>query len=270
MLLDFPMLPEEEAALVARQATVDRVVDAVHRYTADHPDEFGGVYIDAARGVVVTLWTAHAAEHRLEILRVIGAMAPLEARQRRWTEQDLDALLARISADWDWMRAIGAVAEGAGVETLNGIVSLQISSANPAAPALILAHYGVGPDMLRIDSDGTGILLLPRGTIRGTVVTADGGVPRMDGWGLEVRWASDQAGDGHGDCGHGDIGYGVGEGGRFELPCAPGGWTITIEVMRETGGNPEWAVVGSGHVVVPPGGTVPLRIVLDPGVGVGP
>jgi hypothetical protein len=268
MLLDFPMLPEEEAALEARQTTIDRVVGFVHRYTADHPEEFGGLFIDPGRHVVVTLWTAHAEERRLAILRDLGARAPLEARQSRWTERDLDALLERITADWDWMRAIGAAPAGAGVETMNGIVSVQISSANPAAPALILAHYGVGPDMLRVDSDGTGILLLQRGTVRGTVVTAEGGVPRSDT--LMVSWTSDDTGDGHGDCGVGDMGYGVGDSGAFELPCAPGGWTITIKEPRDPSGNGSWTPVGSGHVIVPAGGTVALRITLDPGVGINP
>jgi hypothetical protein len=267
-MLDFPMLPAEEAALQARQATVDRVVGFVHRYTGDHPEEFGGLFIDPARHVVVTLWTAHADEHRLAILRELGAWAPLEARLGRWTERDLDALLERISADWDWMRAIGAAPVGAGVETMDGIVSIQVSSANPAAPALILAHYGVGPDILRVDSDGTGIVLLPRGTIRGTVVTADGGTPHTDA--LMVSWASDDTGDGHGDCGVGDMGYGVGLNGRFTLPCAPGGWTITIEEARDASGNGDWTPVGSGHVIVPAGGEVTLRITLDPGVGTQP
>jgi len=267
-LLDVPMLPAEEAELQAHQATVDLVAGFVHRYVAEHPEEFGGLFIDPVRHVVVTRWTAHADEHRLAILRELGRWAPLEARQGRWTERDLDGLLERISADWDWMRGVGAAPLSAGVETMDGLVSLQISSANPVAPLLILAHYGVGPDMLRVDSDGTGIRLLPRGTIRGTVVTAKGGVPLADA--LMVSWASDETGDGHGDCGVGDIGYGVGADGRFELPCAPGGWTITIEEPRDPSGNGNWTPVGSGHVVVPVGGEVSLRITLDPGVAVGP
>ncbi|MEI7744050.1 MAG: hypothetical protein WCK58_09910, partial [Chloroflexota bacterium] len=101
-----------------------------------------------------------------------------------------------------------------------------------------------------------GILLAPRGTIEGVVVTADGKAPPADPF-LSLGWAADRPDNG--DCGS-EVGQGPGAGGTFTLPCAPGGWTITVSAMD----GDSWTEVGSGHVVVPPGGTVLLTITLHP------
>lgn len=174
--------------------------------------------------------------------------------------QELQALQDRITADADWMRGIPAVWVGVGI--IGGSVDLEISSANPMAETYILAHYGVTADVLKVYSDGTGIRLSPRGTIRGTVVTAAGLVPGPNQ--LQVDWAGEVAG---GECGIGDMGYGVLDTGRFELPCAAGGWTIRVLVLIP---NADWLEVGRGHVLVPAGGTVGLRITLDPGTDLNP
>ena len=256
-VLDFPMLPEEEAAFLRRQDSYQQVVSAVQRYVPGHEDEFGGVWIDQDRHTVVAAWTAHIADHRLGILAQLGAAGPLEVRLVRYPERALRDLQDRIAADWDWMRTIDARATGVGADIEANVTDLEISSANPLAPALILAHYGVPADMLRVTSDGTGILLLAKGTVRGTVVRADGTPPDPRA-SLNVEWASDHPGAGSGDCGGGDVGYGVGANGRFELPCAPGGWTITITDMDH-----DFAPLGHGHVVVRPGEAVRLTITLD-------
>ena len=162
------------------------------------------------------------------------------------------------------MREIDAALMGVGADIMANVTDVEISSANPGAPALIVAHYGVPADMLRVSSDGTGIRLLERGMIRGTVLLADGSAPPPDAI-LEVSWEPDRPGPGSGDCGVGDMGYGVGRGGAIELPCAPGGWTITI--LDETDGS---TPVGSGHVVVPPDETVEVEITLAPGTKASP
>ncbi len=138
-------------------------------------------------------------------------------------------------------------------------VDLAISSANAAAPALIAAHFGVPPEMLTVTSDGTGIALLPWGKVRGRIVEADGSPPANPD-ALTLGWVSDHPGPGSGDCGGGDIGYGVGDDGRFELPCQPGGWTISIT----DNSKPDRKEVGRTHVVVPPGLPVDVVIKLDP------
>ena len=257
--LDFPMLPEEDAEFTRRQVDFGTVAAAVKAYAQTVPEAFGGVYIDQPRHVVVALWTATPEVPRIRILARLGGWAPLEARQVRHTEQELDDLVDRIGSDWDWMKGAGALPLSAGTEIIDNLVSLQVSSANPAIGAQILLHYGVGPDILRVDSDGSGVFLLPRGTIEGTVVMA-GGKPVPGRNELMLQWEA----DGPGECGVGDMGYGVGTG-RFELPCSPGGWTILVMTPVPDDG---WEEVGRGHVVVPPGGTVELRITLEPGARV--
>ena len=257
--LDFPMLPEEDAEFTRRQVDFGTVAAAVKAYAQTVPEAYGGVYIDQPRHVVVALWTATPEMHRVRVLERLGGWAPLEARQVRHTEQELNDLVDRIGSDWDWMKGAGALPLGAGTEIIDNLVSLQVSSANPAIGAQILLHYGVGPDILRVDSDGSGVFLLPRGTIEGTVVMA-GGKPVPGRNELMLQWEA----DGPGECGVGDMGYGVGTG-RFELPCSPGGWTILVMTPVPDDG---WEEVGRGHVVVPPGGIVQLRIRLEPGARV--
>lgn len=254
-LLDFPMLPEEEAEFQDRQSDFEQVATAVNAYAVGRGDEFGGVWIDQERHTVVAAWTANAELHRIGILAQLGGFGPLEVRLVAHAEQDLAALQDRIVAERAWLDTIPAAFISSGVMTMENRVTLDVSSANPDAEALIMAHFGVGPDMLLVHSDGTGILLQPRGTVQGTVVTAAGAHPGRNDYML--AWTPDRPGSG--DCGS-MVGEGVPEDGRFELPCAPGGWTIAVQQSVGDG----WVDIGRGHVVVPPGGEVELRITLDP------
>jgi len=260
--LDFLMLPEEEAAFDQRQTDYDAVVAAVQVYASDKADVFGGVYLDQVAHTVVALWTDNPVMHRIGILAQLHASGPLVTRQVRYSEKQLRDLQDRISSDWDWMRGIGALATGVGADIIANATSLEISSTNAAAPGMIRTHYGVPADMLKIDSDGSGILLQPRGMIEGTVRTAEGKAPGENG--LDLRWKPDVANGG--DCGS-EVGLGLAPDGAFKLPCAPGGWTISLKVSVAGDG---WADVGSAHVVVPPGDTVKLLITLKPGAKLAP
>jgi hypothetical protein len=262
-LLDFPMLPEEETEFEARQSSYESVAAAVNAYAADHRAEFGGVWIDQPRHTVVAAWTANPELHRLGILASLRAAGPLEVRLVRYTEQQLTDLTDRLFMDRGWYATIPAAPLGGGADTMNNRVDFEISSANPQAAVLILAHYGVGPDVLHISSDGTGIRLQPRGKIEGRVTTADGKEPGENQ--LMLNWSSDRPAAGAGDCGD-MVGYGVAPDGAFELPCAPGGWTITVQASSGDG----WVDVGSGHAVVPAGGTVKLMITLEKGAKLNP
>jgi hypothetical protein len=261
-LLDFPMLPEEEEAFGRLQASYDDMIAAVQGYAATRQDVFGGVWIDNEGHTIGTAWTTTPDIHRLAILASAGVSGPLEARLVRYSEKELRALQDRIGSDWDWLREIHAAPETAGVDIIANIAEVSISSANPLAPALILAHYGVPADMLRVVSDGTGILLRKRGTVHAIVLTADGKAPRARG--LWPLWTPDRP-LGSGDCGN-ETGLGVAPDGTFEIDCAPGGWTFEI---RTEGGIAQ-PVIGRGHVVVPEGGDVSLTITLDTGAGTTP
>ena len=254
--LDFPMLPEEAAAFEAQQASFDEVAAAAQSYVDAHAAEFGGVWLDQARHVVVTAWTANPAVHRVAILAQLGKAAPLEARLVRYSEADLRALQDRMTNDRDWLRTIPAIMTFSDVDIMANIAGLGISSANPAAPALILAHYGVPPDKLRVESDGTGILLQPRGTVHGHVTLAGGAkIPPGQDW--QLSWVGDHATGG--DCGE-MVGYGVRPDGGFDLPCAPGGWTISVQSLH----GDAWVDIGSAHASVAPGRDLDLTIEVDP------
>lgn len=257
--LGFPLLPEEEVEFQQRQEALSGVAGPAQRYTDQHPEDVAGLFIDQEHGRVVVLFTANVEAHRAALGQLIpGNDGLLDVRLARYARAELEALVERIVNDADWLQTIDAAFMGAGVDEMQNRVDLEISSGNAAAPALLLQHFGVGPDLLSVTSDGTGIQLQPKGRVRGRVVNADGTPAASDG-SLTVIWEPDVPGAGSGECGGGDVGYGVGENGRFELPCHPGGWTISI-----TDDSRPVREVGRGHVVVPPGRAVDLLITLDP------
>ena len=181
----------------------------------------------------------------------------MDVRLATYSMADLEALAERIVNDADWFKTIGAVFTGVGPDEIENQVDLQISSANADAARLILEHFGVPPDKLSITSDGTGILLQPRGKVRIRVAKPDGSPPGENEYML--TWEPDRPGDGAGDCGS-EVGQGIPPNGRVELPCAPGGWTIKVQAADAD----SWLDIGSGHVLVPPGLTVDLAITIKP------
>jgi hypothetical protein len=264
-VLDFgvPMLPAETASLFARNDLPDPVRPILDAY--GHTDEFGGLYIDNAQGgVVVLLWTTDPAVHDAAIRPMLPACHPVEFRQVRWSERALRGWQDRISADMDWMTDIAAKAIGVGADTAANVVNIDISSANPDAADLIVAHYAAPDGMIRVISDGTGAHLLPSGTVVGHVLMADGRPPGMNDLMLDAGSPDDPPGW----CGGGDIGYGVGEDGRIEFPCKVGRRTILVKdwVPDEHAEHP---IVASLIVLVPAGGEVEVEIRLpvgfDPG-----
>jgi hypothetical protein len=245
--LDFLMLPGEAAWWSARTADLDAVAQAAQDYGATVPDQFAGVYKNLERGTVVAQFTADTALHRMRILEALGKAGPLVVRQVHYTLKTLEDLQATVSGDWDWMGSIGAVAQGMGVMVMDDRVEVAISSANPAAPALVLAHYGVPADMLHVVSDGTGVLLMATGWIDVSITVPKGWTP-PDG-GLILTWT----GDGPGRCGEGDVGYGVEPGLVTRLPCTVGGWTVEVGPA----GGP---AVGHRHATVKAGEHAKLAI----------
>ncbi len=177
---------------------------------------------------------------------------PSMSVQVRYSERDLLALQDRLTADFGagqpaWLRAIPAKVMGFGEDVEHNCVSIDVSSANPAAAALVLAHYGVPAGMLCVSSDGTGVELMPRGWVDVSVKVASGVSAPQNGWSIEM------APDGTGRWGGGDIGFGVLPGMTSAVPATKGGWTV--EVLDEG-----FAVVGSGHVTIVAAKHVPLVI----------
>ncbi len=256
-MLDFPMLPQEEVEFQGRQQAFDRVTGMAQRYAAEHPDQFAGLFVDQVHRLVVVRFTGDVETHRAGILKLLPGGGPLDVRLARFSSADLEALAERITQDLDWFRSIDAAFTSAGLDEINNQVELGISTANAAAPGLILEHFGVPPEELSITSDGTGVQLQPRGKVRIRVTKADGSPPGPNEYML--AWEPDRPGAGAGDCGS-EVGQGIPPNGRVELPCAPGGWTIKVQTPDAAG----WHDIGSAHAVVPPGLAVDLAITIKP------
>lgn len=256
-----PILPEEEAFIFARQERLQRYVGLVQQYAGAFPDEFGGLFMDNANSRVASLWTRNLDGHLAALLDLAGADAPIGVLPARWPERELRTVQDRITTDLAWFAAFEAAPTGIGADIVRNVVSVEVSSANPDAPRLIAAQLaadlGVPVAMFEVTSDGTGVELLPYGTVKGVVVMADGSKPGEND--LLVDGRPDRIGS----CGGGDIGYGVVANGRFEIPCKVGGYTI--EIKARGAGDGEWVVVGRAHVLVAEDRVSTVRIRLVPG-----
>jgi hypothetical protein len=162
------------------------------------------------------------------------------------------------------MRAIPAQIQGLGCGNKNFRAEMQISSAQPGAADVVLQHYtalfSLPPGILAVTSDGTGAALVPRGTVRITVLGADGNPVGPNDLFLDWK-ALDLPGI---DCGS-EVGYGVPANGEpIDLPCQAGAWRIAVKGAPAPGqDNIEYGV---GTVVVKAGVTVKLtiRLAKDP------
>jgi hypothetical protein len=257
----FPILPEEEAFIWARQERLQPYVGLVRQHAGAFPDEFGGLFMDNANSQVASLWTRNLEGHLAALLELAGDDAPIGVLPARWSERELRSVQDRITTDLAWFAAFDAMPTGVGADIVRNVVSVEVSSANPDAPRRIAerlaADLAVPVEMLEVTSDGTGVELLPYGTVKGIVVLADGSKPGRNELMVDGR------ADTIGYCGGGDMGYGVDEGGRFEIPCKVG--TYTMEIKANGAGDGEWVVVGEARVVVRADRVSTVRVRLVPG-----
>jgi len=258
-VMDFgvPMLPAETASLFARNDLAAPVQAALNQY--GHTDEFGGLYLDNARGgVVVVLWTTDPAVHEAALRPELRACPPVQFRQVKWSERVLRGWQDKISADLDWLAEIPAAFQGVGVDVIENVVDVEVSSAAPDAADRIIAHYDAPAGMIRVESDGTGAVLLPSGTVVGHVLLANGRPPGPNDLMLDAGSPDDPPGW----CGGGDIGYGVMEDGTIEFPCKAGRRTILVNDWTSDYKHP---VVASVVVDIPADGQVEVEIRLPEG-----
>ena len=255
----WPILPEEEAFIWDRQAGFDPFVPRIQAYARQHRDVFGGIFIDNRHSRIMTLWTEDPEGHLAAILDVVGPDAPIAASLVRWSERELRDVQARVPFDDGWYERFDASVQGVGAHITENLVEIEVSSANPDAPRLIAdaiaRRLDVPVEILRVTSDGTGVELLPWGTVRGIVTWSDG---TPAGGELDVRWVT----HGIGGCGGGDIGYGVGRGGEFRVPCRIGTYTIEIWASR---GDDSSVRVGHVEATVREDRTTRVRVRLEPG-----
>lgn len=134
------LLPEEVDELNRRmQAQIE--LGQLQQYGLQHPDQFGGMYIDnEAGGTVVLLFTNDVARHA----QAAAALAPpgvtVHVRSCRHTEAELAALLEAL--DFEALRREGYDVISAAVDTIGNLVALDARSNIPDAKARLEARYG--------------------------------------------------------------------------------------------------------------------------------
>jgi hypothetical protein len=211
------------------------------------------VYIDRDEhpGMITSLWTDNLSKHAAALATLLNGRPNL-VRQVKYSEAELRSLSETMWGDEDWMEVIPARMQSLGVGIIENAVTMDVSSAEPTAVQQIEDHYGLG-DKLVVTSDGTGVVFIPSGTVRGKVRTADGKIPRSVEE-LNLGYEYDPAVPG--SCGDG-VGYGFKPDGTFEYPCTAGVRTITVTGHNAAGGNVE---VGRATVTVIAGKTVKVTI----------
>ena len=113
-------------------------IEGLQAYGQDHPDEFGGLYIDPPGGQhVVMLFTANLDEHAL----AVEAIHPgTTLRQVQHTEAQLTALIE--SLDFDSLRAEGVDMVSASVDVIGNRATLEAKSNDITAEARLERAYG--------------------------------------------------------------------------------------------------------------------------------
>ena len=250
-----PLLPSEFDELMSRSADADGIIEIVQAEAAKAPGDYCGLYLDNANeGAVTSGWKANRVLHELAIRSKLRPSAKVAFIDCRFSEPEVNRVCELLrEADHDWMKAIPAELQGFGCGNMHFRVEMQISSAVPEAADQVLHHYsslfGLPPGILTVESDGTGVSLVPWGEVRVFVARIDG-TPVGDS-NLSLFWKSDVPGLA---CGFMDVGFGVNADGKAtKLPCQEGPWTIQIiETLDD--------VYGEGTVLVRGGETVDLRI----------
>jgi hypothetical protein len=115
-------------------------VEGLVAYGNQHPDTFGGLYLDPPGGNrVVMLFTDDLEEHQHAVNDILPGT---QVRQVRFTEAALVELLE--SLDFEALEADGIQMIGAGLDTSGNRVTLEVKSNDPTVEVrLELAHGGM-------------------------------------------------------------------------------------------------------------------------------
>lgn len=127
---DGPELPEE-------------VVTALQAYGAEHPGEFGGLYVeDQSRGSFGMFFTDRLDEHAAAVAEIWPRVT---VRAVKYSEAALLRVLEGL--DLEGMARPGLEPLSAGLDTMNNVVYLEVKSDDPSLEALLELQYG---DMLDV------------------------------------------------------------------------------------------------------------------------
>lgn len=247
-----PLTPAEIRTIEGRARTLDEILAAVEPYGEQHPEGWGGAYHEPALGRVVVLLAGDRAVHEADLRRLVRPDAPLVVEPVQWPLAELAALQDRVTREADWLNENGFFFMGVGVDVQANRLVIDISSANAQAPQVLAERFDAA-GRLRVRSDGTGVRLLPKGSLVGVVVDRAGNpVPDLD-----VEIAGDIPGGGP----NGDIGHGTSSTGEFEYQ---GIAAIGYEVRVFAPDGDGRVVVGTARAEVRPGATTFVKVIVGP------
>ncbi len=252
-----PLLPSEFEELMSRSASVEEIIPIIQAEAATAPNDYCGLYIDNAnQGALTSGWKNNQLIHELAIRSQVRPGAKVAFIPCQFSEPEVTGVCDRLrEVDHDWMAAIPAQIQGYGCGNMHFRVEMSISSRVPDAAKVVDGHYstllGLPPGILVVESDGTGVSLVERGTLRVFVTGPDGG-PVGEST-LFLLFQSDVPGLACGE----DVGYGVrGDGKPTEVPCQEGRWVVQVADSIDD-------IYGKGTVVVKANRTVDVHITLD-------
>jgi hypothetical protein len=176
-LYNVPLTRAEIAIIESRADDLESALDAVNEYGALHPSEWAGATKDPRIQGLVVRFTGHLADHRSNLRRWIAPNIQVQVEQARWSLSELTETFHQIEADLDfgapWFAANRIHPVELYVDTASNQVALGVSSTRDDLDVLIENRYdAVG--MLRVTSDGTGVQMLPTGSLSGRVLDASG------------------------------------------------------------------------------------------------
>jgi hypothetical protein len=253
-----PLAPFEATELGVRIASTEGLAEFVEAYGLGFPEEFVSVRVEPDRGRVVAQFSANTSAHETALRELVGPDAPLDVEEVRWTKAELDALFDRVVHD-GWLEANGFDLLDAGLNPRTNQVDLHVSSADPQAVAKIQARYDPSGEMLNVISDGTGVTMLPRGTLRVFAIDQHG---RPAG-GLEFELVPDIPGAGY----DGNVRE-TGADGGFELDeITATGYEVRLYRRYDAAGNylefVDRILVGSARAVVGPDAVMSIVIEVE-------
>jgi len=168
-----PLTVVEENELNDRAATAEELAPILQEYGEQQAEEFAGLFIDQERGgIIVVLFTDRLAEHGAAIAGLVHPGAPIEVRQAPAAEQDLMALMDRITRDEAALRGLGVFAVTTALDTEASRVEVGVSTERGDAQGLMTALYG--PTVVVRVIDPSGAFLKPRGVLTGRVTDGAG------------------------------------------------------------------------------------------------
>jgi hypothetical protein len=162
------------AELYRRTNVLEELKEPVITYAVSQPD-YAGSWIDNDRGgILVVQFSGPLFAHQAAIFSKVRPDAPIEVRQVRWSTAELQALAVRVRAESAWFATIPAYVYAYGPNDVENKFWISLSSADPDVAATVRVHFGWREDMVTVDSDGTGALLLEPGTLEIHAVDASG------------------------------------------------------------------------------------------------